>query len=316
MAFTNFANLIQQAFPYIKNPSQVEGLAQVLANTQIPGQGVTYLQLFNNTMSGYSAHVNGAANVYYSGNEINSVGEYISAGKLANAFAESSGGQYATIDMTPLGMQISNLEEQGAFNSAEPVISQFFADNNIVNASNYNPADSLENAFWRGGSEQFASQAVGEGVLVGPSPGPNSAYVQNEIPNISTGVAQNVVDPDNLFYNQTTDTYDYRSTAPAGDISVSDVLSSSPNIDPTLAAEANAIPSSAITVDATGGEFPSTPASALGDTLGVVGETAGALGEALVIADVINSTSKAINQLGNGDASGAALTERPRWRPA
>jgi hypothetical protein len=65
--FTSFAGLLQQSFSYL-TASQASQLAPFLDNTTVPGSNsLTYGQLFSDTMA-LSAHVDGAANIYWSSN--------------------------------------------------------------------------------------------------------------------------------------------------------------------------------------------------------------------------------------------------------
>jgi hypothetical protein len=79
--FTSLAGLIQQSFSYL-TASQASQLATVLDNTFVGNQNFTYGDLFANTMT-LSAHVDGAANIYYSSNITNADGSTTYAGELA-----------------------------------------------------------------------------------------------------------------------------------------------------------------------------------------------------------------------------------------
>ena len=336
--FSTFAQLIAQAFPYL-TPTQAVQLATALNGTtvQVSGQNLTYEQIFANTM-GESAHVAGASNIYYNASVPINIGTslqpvYISSSSAAQAYVAASSGQYATIEQTALGQEITALSNQGIFQNAAPTINQFFAQNNInppVDA--YNPTSSLTNAFWRGGSEQFASQGTGNAIYIGPDPAPGSSFILNEAPNISTGLnglspaqvtgsspselgtlasANQVVDPSLIEFNpgatSASNMFQYGSDI-TGDVSATDILTSTPNIDPSFVSEAQSIDPSTIAASPEGGEFPGSQVSALGDTVGVVGQLAGSVGEALIIGDIVGSTAQAINQVVTGNNSGATFT--------
>lgn len=87
--FTDFSTLLQRSMPYL-SPTQ----AADIAASSVGNTGQTWAQLFDQMMSdpNNSAHVSGAANIYYSGN-ITINGKAIDAIQIANTFAESSGGQ-------------------------------------------------------------------------------------------------------------------------------------------------------------------------------------------------------------------------------
>jgi hypothetical protein len=64
--FTSFEGLIAQSFSYLTS-QQASQLAAAISTTTVPGQNITYGQLFAQTLE-LSAHKAEAANVYYSGN--------------------------------------------------------------------------------------------------------------------------------------------------------------------------------------------------------------------------------------------------------
>ncbi len=335
-SFSSFAELIQQAFFYL-TPAQAAQLANTLENTVVDGTNVTYGELFALTMSDSATYIDPtkgvqAANVYYNGSVSAGNGNNISSQLLAEYFASNSDGAYATIGQTTLGEGISTLVENDVFENAVPIINEFFAENGIVNKTIYDPGRSLENAFWRGGSEHFAAEGTGDAVYIGPNPSAGSSFILNEATNITTGIntlspeqvaamtpAQlgqaasetQIVSPSGLEFDPTATTqaneFEFGSDV-SGDIPVEDILASTPNVDPALLDKLETVDPTTFTLNADEGEFPTSLGSVLGETVGIVGKTAGVLGGALILSDIIGSTATALGQAESGNAAGAAYT--------
>jgi hypothetical protein len=157
--FTNFAALVRQAMPNHISEAQADAFARQPV-TREPGT-TTWGQLFEETMSSRSAHIEGAANIYYSQN-ITADGHLVRSNEVAEALVEHSGGRLTTLERTPLG----ELLDSEAFvrtltteinNTFDRLGLSPFTDGEVLRS----PVDSIENAFFRGASERFSSSAPG-----------------------------------------------------------------------------------------------------------------------------------------------------------
>ncbi|HWB49091.1 MAG TPA: Hint domain-containing protein [Stellaceae bacterium] len=323
-----FEDLIRQSFADLPQATQDELVAELPDVTVVvDGETTTLGQLFSETMSGNDAYVPGAATLQYSGNIVLSNGKTVAAELFAHAEAVTSDGRYTTVDLTPLGQDISALSAEGVFEQAAPALQQIIGD--VV--PRYPPTSSLQNAFWRGASQQFILQAPlanasAPNAYVGGVPGPDSALLQDEQPLQTDPVngvspvgrspeqyaqdiaaAQPALDESGYHLDNATEKIVLGPPGP-GEVSPLDVLDSTPNTDTEIIDKAAEIDPNTIGLPESTGEFPTAAESALAETVGVVGKAAGAVGKALVIADVVGSTAKALVQLESGDADGALLT--------
>jgi hypothetical protein len=85
--FTSFAALVRQAMPNHISEAQADAFARQPVTGE-PGT-TTWGQLFEETMSSRSAHIEGAANIYYSQN-ITADGHLVRSNEVAEALVEHS----------------------------------------------------------------------------------------------------------------------------------------------------------------------------------------------------------------------------------
>jgi hypothetical protein len=109
MAITSFNGLIQQSFSYLGS-SLASQLGDLLENPNA-SQGQNYGQLFDSTMEISARVINPAteiqaANIYWSSSLVGASGEPTTSDVPAQQVADASGGQYVTLDDTPLGKQV------------------------------------------------------------------------------------------------------------------------------------------------------------------------------------------------------------------
>ncbi|MBB2156935.1 hypothetical protein HLH33_11540 [Gluconacetobacter diazotrophicus] len=80
--------------------------------------------------------------------------------KINSTRYESLRSRYATIEMTDIGEEINSLNEENFFAGLAPQV-EAYLDSVGITETPYSVSGSIENVFWRGASEQFASQGTG-----------------------------------------------------------------------------------------------------------------------------------------------------------
>ncbi|HEX4409019.1 MAG TPA: calcium-binding protein [Xanthobacteraceae bacterium] len=328
--FTSFAGLLQQSFASLGESAAAE-LATLVSNTNVPGSNQTYGELFADTM-GESASSAGSNGIVLWSNQIDvgSTSLPTSAGEYAAVYAQATGKM--TIAQTELGGAITQLANDGAFDTAGSAVSSYLAENGI-SLSSSQAAASVQNAFWRGGSEQFVSQASGSVDYIGVNSSDTSAFVQNEIPQLQSnsditdvnGVPRSELDTLSAGdiasqANQTGSEFfdpsgegakssfgwDAATNSPTWNDpstpSITDVINSTPNVPENIIDAANDIGDPGIV------SFDEPNVSTFTETVEGIGGIAGAIGTGIVVADIINTTVGAIDQVNLGDDAGAAYS--------